>query len=419
MRSGHHITSRLTAVFVAAALTSTGTMASVLSVASMASADSVSDQERRVQQIADELDALENRIGQLDEDHAGALDRIDALNIEIATARAGIDAQQVRLADLQGQMTSIAVDKFISGGSSGLTPLFSTASEFSEALQRSEYSRVALDQGDGTSDELRDLLSSLDDQQRALEVKIAEQAALVAQLEAQQRQGDELTKQYQDEYAAAKVELGDLIQQEQERRAAAAVAEAQAREQRQAAAARAAAVPRGGGSSGGSPSGGGGSGGGGVGSGGGGGGSTAASDSGGAADTSGSPATSEAAAPSAPAPASTSGIAVNSAYGQLGVPYRFAAESPGVAFDCSGLTKWAWGQAGVYLPHQSGAQYASSPHVNKDEAQPGDLIFYKSPIGHVAIYIGGGSLIHAPATGDVVKVSTVNWSKVVGVSRPG
>ena len=113
------------------------------------------------------------------------------------------------------------------------------------------------------------------------------------------------------------------------------------------------------------------------------------------------------------------GIAVNAAMGQLGVPYRFAAESPGVAFDCSGLTKYAWGQAGVYLPHQSAAQYASIPHISQSEIQPGDLIFYKTPIGHVAIYIGGGSMIHAPRTGDVVKVAAVNWAKVVGIGRPG
>ena len=113
------------------------------------------------------------------------------------------------------------------------------------------------------------------------------------------------------------------------------------------------------------------------------------------------------------------GIAVNAAMSQLGVPYRFGAESPGVAFDCSGLTKYAWGQAGVYLPHQSGAQYGSIPHIPQSEVQPGDLIFYKSPIGHVAMYIGGGSLIHAPATGDVVKVAEVNWAKVVGIGRPG
>jgi len=122
---------------------------------------------------------------------------------------------------------------------------------------------------------------------------------------------------------------------------------------------------------------------------------------------------------SAPPVSSVAGISVNAAMGQLGVPYRFAAESPGVAFDCSGLTKYAWGQAGVYLPHQSGAQYGSIPHITQAEIQPGDLIFYKSPIGHVAIYIGGGSMIHAPRSGDVVKIAAVNWAAVVGIGRPG
>jgi cell wall-associated NlpC family hydrolase len=110
---------------------------------------------------------------------------------------------------------------------------------------------------------------------------------------------------------------------------------------------------------------------------------------------------------------------VSAAQGQLGVSYRFGAQEPGVAFDCSGLTRYSWGQAGVSLPRNSAAQYAGTPHVSKDQVQVGDLIFYYSPIGHVGIYIGGGSMVHAPRTGDVVKVATVNWSKVVGVSRPG
>ncbi len=116
---------------------------------------------------------------------------------------------------------------------------------------------------------------------------------------------------------------------------------------------------------------------------------------------------------------SRSSIAVNAALSQQGVPYRFAASSPGVAFDCSGLTKYAWGQAGVYLPHQSRAQYASLPHVSPSAAQPGDLIFFYSPISHVSVYLGGGQQVHAPNTGSVVSIATVNWSKVTGVGRPG
>ena len=106
---------------------------------------------------------------------------------------------------------------------------------------------------------------------------------------------------------------------------------------------------------------------------------------------------------------------------QLGVPYKYATASPGVNFDCSGLTMWAWAQAGVSLPHYSKAQFEMLPKVPADQAQPGDLIFYRTPVGHVAIYIGNGQLIHAPRTGDVVKIATVNWSKVRDgvVGRPG
>jgi cell wall-associated NlpC family hydrolase len=57
--------------------------------------------------------------------------------------------------------------------------------------------------------------------------------------------------------------------------------------------------------------------------------------------------------------------------------------------------------------------------VSRDQAAPGDLIFYYSPISHVGIYLGGGAMVHATNPGDVVKVSPVNWGRVVGVTRPG
>jgi cell wall-associated NlpC family hydrolase len=104
---------------------------------------------------------------------------------------------------------------------------------------------------------------------------------------------------------------------------------------------------------------------------------------------------------------------------QLGVGYRYATAIPGVAFDCSGLTRWAWGQAGVSLPNSSRAQAASTPDVPQSAVQPGDLIFYYSPISHVGIYIGGGQMVHATNPGDVVKVAGVNWGKVVTIGRPG
>jgi cell wall-associated NlpC family hydrolase len=80
---------------------------------------------------------------------------------------------------------------------------------------------------------------------------------------------------------------------------------------------------------------------------------------------------------------------------------------------------WAWGRAGVGLPHQSRQQYASVPHVPASAAQPGDLVFFYSPISHVGIYIGNGMMVDSPHSGAVVRRAAVNWSNVVGVGRPG
>jgi cell wall-associated NlpC family hydrolase len=109
--------------------------------------------------------------------------------------------------------------------------------------------------------------------------------------------------------------------------------------------------------------------------------------------------------------------AVRTAYAQLGDPYVWGAAGPG-AFDCSGLTMYAWGAAGVSLPHSSSAQYAAVRHVSVDDLQPGDLVFYYSPISHVAIYVGGGRVIDAPYPGRSVHVSGLYSMPLVGAGRP-
>ena len=93
--------------------------------------------------------------------------------------------------------------------------------------------------------------------------------------------------------------------------------------------------------------------------------------------------------------------------------------TPGVGFDCSGLTSYAWRVAGVSIPHQSALQYATTPHVPVTDVQPGDLIYLFHPISHVEMYIGNGQAISAPAPGKFVMIVNVNWSLVVGASRPG
>ncbi len=124
-------------------------------------------------------------------------------------------------------------------------------------------------------------------------------------------------------------------------------------------------------------------------------------------------------AASIPAASSRAGTAIQAAMSVLGTPYVGYKASPSQGFDCSGLTMWAWAQAGVSLPHYSKAQYASLPHIPKDQAEPGDLLFFHSPISHVTMYLGGGQQVSAPHTGAVVYVGSVNWGQVVGVARPG
>lgn len=110
-------------------------------------------------------------------------------------------------------------------------------------------------------------------------------------------------------------------------------------------------------------------------------------------------------------------VAVREAYRKLGSPYQWAAAGPD-RFDCSGLTMWVWGKAGVSLPHSSKAQYAGGRKVSRGDLQPGDLVFYGDPIHHVGIYVGGGRMISAPHSGDVVKLQNAFRSDYVGAVRP-
>ena len=116
-------------------------------------------------------------------------------------------------------------------------------------------------------------------------------------------------------------------------------------------------------------------------------------------------------------------IAISAAQSVLGVQYVWGSADPSVGFDCSGLTMWAWAQAGVFLPHSSASQYSTLPHVPVGDMQPGDLLFFYSPISHVALYIGGGMMIHArhPGPGGEVQLGSVSGygTPVVGVARPG
>ena len=206
--------------------------------------------------------------------------------------------------------------------------------------------------------------------------KTAENA--VATREAQKEKVEDLLAQRQQVLDNTSSELKDMIAAEKERQRREAAAQAALARQRQAATATASA----------------------------------------SGNTPGEAPAAGAVTPSTPLP-SGSGNAQAAAVAMqyLGVPYVWGGASPS-GFDCSGLASYAYAQIGKSVPHYTGAAWAAFPKVPSDQLQPGDLVFFHG-LGHMGIYIGGGQFVHAPHTGDVVKVSSLaTYSGYVGAVRP-
>jgi murein DD-endopeptidase len=104
----------------------------------------------------------------------------------------------------------------------------------------------------------------------------------------------------------------------------------------------------------------------------------------------------------------------------VGTPYRWGGESPASGFDCSGLVRWAYGQVGVELPHNSYALNGAGETVSRTGMRAGDVLVF-SGLGHVGLYLGGGRMVHAPYSGErveVVNLGATNYGRrLVGVRR--
>lgn len=127
----------------------------------------------------------------------------------------------------------------------------------------------------------------------------------------------------------------------------------------------------------------------------------------------------------AAAPSAAAAIALSYALSQLGTPYRWGGETPGVGFDCSGLTQAAYAAAGIRIPRTSEAQWTTLPHVPLAAIEPGDLLFFEPGEfepglpGHVGIYLGDGEMVDAPHTGTTVQVDALSgWPAPLGAARP-
>jgi cell wall-associated NlpC family hydrolase len=341
--------------------------------------DAISDAKAKAAAIEAQLSQAQNAMSALSQQYDEAQYHLSQINSSIQTTESNIAAAQQQVAKDKSTLSKAAVANYISDGTASTQNSIFSGNQTSLGAT-TEYNQIA----EGDINLAVDKLHTAENQLNAQKAQLTtEQGQAQTQVNAEQAavaQNQQAINQQKNALSQEQGQIAQLVQQQQQ---AAAAAAAQAAKQRQAAAA--AAVSSGGG-------------------GGGGGSSQLAS------------------ASHAPPPPSAAGGAgaVQAAESQLGVPYQWGAESPGVGFDCSGLTAWSWGQVGVSLPHYSGGQMADSAPVPISDLQPGDLLFY-GPGGsdHVAMYVSPGTMIEAPYTGANVRMTALRLGDgFVGAGRP-
>jgi len=385
-------------------------------------ADTVAQLQAKAADIAARLDDLDARASRLDEDYNTAQLEFDRLNQQVADNQAAVDAARAALGGHQAAAQQFAIDAYTSSGDTSDEITSLAAHDGDEVSQRRTYLTIL--HGDRTQiiEDVTAARADLDEREGQLRSAAAQadakRSALTQMKTALQSNVGE-TQQLLDQ---TKGDLADAVTAEQARRdaEAAAQAEAQVRAAAQQAAAgrradlarRSASLVRAAGvdTSSSAPS---------I--------AAGSTTSGSSPAVSSSPASSpavsspasDASVPSDVAPASgDAAAAIAAARSQLGVPYRWGASSPGSGFDCSGLVMYAYGAAGRSLPHSSRSMYSSTRRISADELQPGDLVFGGSPVHHVGLYVGGGMMIHAPHSGDVVRIASIfSTSKPVSFGR--
>ncbi len=368
-----------------------------------------------------QINATQSQVSQIESTLAQEEQQTSILDDKYNTAQQNLQDAQTALQTIAANLTRArsevdvdrrlvardAVAAYVHG-----TPQTGFASYFSssanQTMARNQYTNQIV--GNLTRDETA-LLQS----ETQLQAQQTAQQSEAAQAQSEAAQAKALAQANEQEAAATKATLNQVqgqlaqevaqaaIQEAQQEAAAAAAARTAAAKQAAAAAAATAATVAG---------------------------AVGGSASGAAATT----AANQAGAPVGPVGGSSQGgsggmAAVQAAVSQLGVPYVFGGEQPGVGFDCSGLVQWAWGQAGVSIPRTTETQWPALPHVSLDALQPGDLLFYQNLdndgglVDHVVMYTGSGpygtdTVIQAPFTGSTVSYSPIYTQDLIGAARP-
>ncbi len=316
-------------------------------LAGVASADPIASAQAQASQIAARLGALDAQMARLDEQLDQAQNRLNGVNQQLAAARDAYDQAQSEVASTRQALKNQAVTAYLQGGDMVGVQQLMQSSETAAALRQGYMSSVA-DSEQNAIDSYHAAILQFQARQAQLESAQASAQSAVDSVRSARDASARAAAAEQAQLAAVKGHLADLVAQVEAQKAAAA----QARIQAQA-----------------------------------------------ASRSSFSPA-------NLPPPGQGAGTAVAWARAELGKPYVYGAAGPD-SFDCSGLTMYVWGKAGVGLPHSAAGQWDDTTRVPISQLQPGDLVFYYQPVDHVGIYVGGGEMIVADHTGTNVRYASI------------
>lgn len=327
-----------------------------------AEGDALSSAQAQAAQIAAQLQADAARVDAISQQYEAAQARVQALDDQLNQIQNTIASDQAQVHTDQTNLRHAALNAYMtSGNNSGLETLFGAGGQ--SAAVAIEYRSVASGNISTSIDDLNVAQKALAFEQAQLEVTQAQAQAALDQVAAAQQAAQAAVASQEATLSKVKGQIATLVAQQQAAQQAAEHAAFLAR----------------------------------------------------AATTSAA-----SAAYSHLPPASGASGAVAAAESQIGVPYRWGGEQPGVGFDCSGLTQWAWGRAGVGLPRTAQGQYDATTHISLGSLQPGDLVFWgggSGSIEHVGMYVGNGDVVHAPQTGQNVQISPIWGNGLVGAGR--
>jgi cell wall-associated NlpC family hydrolase len=339
------------------ALLSALVCALAVTAAGSAEPTQIGSKRAQAQQVLAQIQAMDAQMEKAVEAYNAANVRLDQIKHDLEVNQARLETAKKNLVKARAQVSARLVALYTSNEPDTLSIIFG-ASSLGDLIERIDSANRIADQDARIAAEVRQYRNEVQARQQALVKAQADQVKVVAERAAQRASVQSQLAERQALYSSIKDQIAHLEAAERARQARLAAQARAAAKQHSAPA----PTPAPSSSSGGSSS-------------------------------------------SAPPPATHSSV-VSIALQYLGVPYVWGGASPS-GFDCSGLTMYAYAKVGVYLPHNAAMQYGMGTPVARSQLAPGDLVFFNG-LSHVGMYIGGGRFVHAPHTGDVVKISSLS-----------